>query len=64
MIDSNKLIEICQEIGTVPESNSLFTEGLTRLIGDRNILEMSVGELLEIIQEYKGIFNRIHGGMS
>jgi len=60
----SELIEICQEIGTVTESNSLFTEGLTRLIGDRNILEMSVGELLEIIQEYKGIFNRIHGGMS
>jgi len=60
----SELIEICQEIGTVPESNSLFTEGLTRLIGDRNILEMSVGELFEIIQKYKGIFNRIHGGMS
>jgi len=58
------LVEICLAIGTVAESNSLFTEGLTRLIGDRNILEMSVGELLEIIQEYKGIFNRIHGGMS
>lgn len=54
------LIEIGQRIGGVAESNGLFTEGLTRLIGDRNILEMSVGELLTVIREHSEWFNKTY----
>jgi len=63
MIDSNKLVEICQAIGDVAESNSLFTSGLTRRIGERDLEQMTVGELLAAIREHTEAFNKIYGAI-
>lgn len=54
------LIEICQGIGTVAESNGLFTSGLAIRIGERDILEMTVGELLTVIRDHSERFNKTY----
>lgn len=59
----SSLIEIGQKIGSVAESNGLFTFGLAQRIGERDILEMTVGELISFIREYSTWFNETYGAV-
>lgn len=63
METEKELIDVCQEIGGIAESNGHFTAGVARLLdtGDVRLLEMKVGDLLLLSREYNEIFNRVHG---
>jgi len=58
----NMMIDICHEIGTVAESNSLFTVGLTRriLADGKNIEDISVGALLSYIKKHADFYNHAY----
>jgi len=62
MKTEDQLIEVCQEIGGISGSNGHFTAGLARLLdnGRQSLIDMTVGELLQLSREYKEVFNRIH----
>ena len=52
-------MDVCQEIGSIAESNCHYTAGLTRRIEEtgKTIEELTVGELLEIHRAYNAWFN-------
>lgn len=55
-----EIMNICQEIGQIAESNGLFLDGLVRRIGERPILDMTVGDLLGIYQGHREWFNKVY----
>ncbi len=63
MSTEQKLIEVCQEIGSIAGSNCHFTAGLARLLdnGGQQLLDMTVRDLLSLSREYRETFNRVHG---
>ena len=59
-----ELVEICQQIGRIAESNCHYTAGLARSIhaGGKSVEQLTIAELLQLNSDYKETFNRIHGG--
>jgi hypothetical protein len=57
-----QLIGACMEIGGIPEANGHFTAGLARRIEatGKSVDELTVGELLRIINEHREWFNEVH----
>ncbi len=60
MITHESLIDICQEIGTVAESNVLFTRGLVAMMDVKTIETLTVAELLQLIDQRRADYNRIY----
>ena len=58
----SELIDVCQELGGIAESNCHFTSGLAHRLeaGNVQLLEMKVGDLLSLSREYNKFFNGIH----
>jgi hypothetical protein len=54
------LIDVCQEIGTVAESNGLFTLGLAKLLAGKTLDTLTVAELLTCIKQRQAVYNKIH----
>lgn len=60
MITHDELIDICQEIGTVAESNYFFSRGLKDLLDGKSFDTLTVAELLTIIAQRRADYNRIY----
>jgi hypothetical protein len=62
MTIESQLIEVCQEIGLIAESNCHFTAGLALKIEatGKNIVDLTICELMHLNRDYSEIFNRIH----
>ncbi len=58
MITHEELIDICQEIGTVAESNAAFTSGLTVALACKPLEDMTVAELLDVIRRCRKSYNQ------
>lgn len=55
-----ELMTIADEIGGIAVSNGPFLDGLVRKIGERDITDMTVGELLAVYREHREWFNRVY----
>lgn len=55
-----ELMEICEEIGDIAESNGPFLDGLVRRTGEQSIMEMTVAELLAVYRAHRDWFNRVY----
>ena len=55
-----QLIEFSQIIGTIQESNAVFTHGLATYIDrlDKSVGDLTLSEIVALISEYKDSFNR------
>lgn len=64
MLTEKLLIDFCQELGGIAESNCHYTAGLARLIEQQGqaVGNMTVIGLLKLSREYTKTFNEIHGG--
>jgi hypothetical protein len=62
MTTEEQLVNACIEIGGTTESNGHLTAGLARRIEatGKAVDELTVGELLQIINEYRELFNGVH----
>jgi hypothetical protein len=56
-----ELIDACQEIGSVAESNSGYTAYLAAWITDKDFNTMTVSDLLRRIETTRGCYNIMHG---
>jgi hypothetical protein len=56
------LIDICEEIGGISESNIHFTSGLARKIEatGKCVAALTVGELIHLFHKHRDVYNRIH----
>ncbi len=54
------LINLCEEIGSVAESNGGFTFSLALRLSGRVVEEMTVGDLLAAVRDHNESYNRIH----
>lgn len=59
-ISHEALIDACQEIGTVAESNFAFTLGLQFLLAGKSFDSLTVAELLALIEKRQADYNRIY----
>ena len=59
-MNETELIDICAEIGSVAECNGGFTFVLAMRLAGRDVKEMTVGELLDVISEQRVSYNKIH----
>lgn len=57
-----ELINVCQAIGGVAESNGMFTAGLAVMLEDATIEDLTVGELLAAIAVRREQYNAMYGG--
>lgn len=57
------LIEVCEEIGAVAESNGQFTRGLIVELAGRSFEEMTVDQLLSAIRQRRKTYNQIMGNI-
>ena len=57
-----QLIEACKEIGAIAGCNGSFTHGLSLKIQatGKQISDMTICELLHIMDDYRTIYNRHH----
>jgi hypothetical protein len=60
MITHDELIEVCQEIGTVVESNYSFSRGLKHLLVGKSFETLTVAELLSLINQRRVDYNRLY----
>lgn len=59
-----ELINICQQIGCIAESNAHFTAGLTLRIAEtgKPVEQLTIAELLKIHRDHKEWFNSLFDG--
>jgi hypothetical protein len=62
MTTEEQLVNACIELGSISETNGHFTAGLARRIeaAGKTVDELTVGELLRIINEHREWFNEVH----
>lgn len=58
-----ELIDACQEIGAVAESNGQFTRGRIVDLAGRSLEELTVDRLLWLIRQRREAYNRIMGSI-
>lgn len=60
---AEQLINVSIVIGGIAESNGHYTDGLSRIIeaSGKDIMDLTVCELLHLARNYNETFNRIHG---
>lgn len=56
-----QMLEICQRIGMVAESSSLYTAGLVNRLGSKSLEQLTVAELLTLIDTHTAFFNQLYG---
>jgi hypothetical protein len=60
-ITHEDLIDVCQKIGSVAESNSGYTAHLAAWIKDKDFKTMTVSDLLRRIETARACYNIMHG---